>query len=189
MNNYIFLIVGPSGSGKTTVVNRLQKELGLKVIESYTTRPPRYDGEKGHVFVSDKEFDKLENLVGFTKYDGFRYAATAEQVEENDIYVIDPAGVKYFKENYHGCKEVRVVGIWANEAYRVLRMAERGDDANDILRRLDVDRATFCEDICDVVIYNRELDETCWTLSGYIMQRKCINIHNSVWDLGWWRKK
>ena len=88
MNNYIFLIVGPSGSGKTTLVEMLEQSLGMTSIESYTTRKPRYSGEKGHIFVSDEDFDQLKDLVGYTEFDNHRYAATAMQVEHNDIYVI-----------------------------------------------------------------------------------------------------
>ena len=86
MNNYIFLIVGPSGSGKSTIAEHLVETMNLKQIESYTTRKPRSRHEKGHIFVTDKEFDNLIDLVGYTEFCGHRYAATAAQVEENDIY-------------------------------------------------------------------------------------------------------
>ena len=54
MGNCIFLIVGCSGSGKTTITEQLEQKYGLKAIQSYTTRQPRYDGETGHIFVSDE---------------------------------------------------------------------------------------------------------------------------------------
>ena len=168
MNNYIFLIVGPSGSGKSTIVEQLVETMNLKQIESYTTRKPRFRHEKGHIFVTDKEFDNLTDLVGYTEFCGHRYAATAAQVEENDIYVIDPAGVAYFKEHYHGSKLVRVIGIWATEPARKKRMFLRGDPEDAIVRRLDGDRAYFNTDICDVVFYNKSLQETYQELSQYI---------------------
>ena len=168
MNNYIFLIVGPSGSGKTTLVEMLEQSLGLTAIESYTTRKPRHSGEKGHIFVSDEEFDQLQDMVGYTEFDNHRYAATAMQVEHNDIYVIDPAGVAYFKEHYHGSKNVRVIGIWATEPIRKKRMFLRGDPEDAIVRRLESDRAYFNTDICDVVFYNKSLQETYQALSQYI---------------------
>ena len=161
MNNYIFLIVGPSGSGKTTIVEMLEQSLGMTAIESYTTRKPRYSGEKGHIFVSDEEFDQLKDLVGYTEFDNYRYAATAMQVEHNDIYVIDPAGVAYFKEHYHGSKQVRVIGIWATEPIRKKRMFLRGDPEDAIAKRLENDRTAFSTDICDIVFYNKNLQETC----------------------------
>ena len=53
MNN-IFLIVGCSGSGKTTITEQLEMKYGLKSIQSYTTRLPRYDGETGHTIISNE---------------------------------------------------------------------------------------------------------------------------------------
>lgn len=48
----IYLIVGPSGSGKTMVANRLEEKYRLKQVLSYTERPPRFEGEGGHTFVT-----------------------------------------------------------------------------------------------------------------------------------------
>lgn len=177
-SNYIFLILGPSGSGKSTVVEELAAVNGLRPIESYTTRKPRYAGEKGHIFVSDEGFDHLTDLVGYTEFDGHRYAATVAQVEENDIYVIDPAGVAFFKENYHGSKKVKVIGIWATEAVRKKRMYLRGDPETAILRRLEGDRAIFNTDVCDIVIYNHNVTETCQTVYDYILSH--IRSNNQI---------
>lgn len=172
MSNCIFLIVGPSGSGKSTICDRLVNlHVRLSQIQSYTTRPPRYIGEEGHIFVTDEEFDKLTDLVGYTEFDGHRYAATSAQVEENDIYVIDPAGVKYFRENYHGGKRVYVVGIWATEAARKKRMFLRGDPEDAIARRLKGDRAVFNTDVCDAVFYNKNLQETLDDVTRYILSK------------------
>ena len=68
MNN-IFLIVGCSGSGKTTITEQLEMKYGLKSIQSYTTRPPRYDGEIGHTFISTEEFDKLVDICAYTEFE------------------------------------------------------------------------------------------------------------------------
>ena len=61
-DKYIVLIVGESGSGKSTICDELTKRYGLKQVESYTTRPRRSEDEDGHTFVSDEEFDKLEDI-------------------------------------------------------------------------------------------------------------------------------
>ena len=53
----IYCIAGPSGSGKTTIAEELKKRYGMKVLESYTTRAPRYEGETGHIFVTPKKFN------------------------------------------------------------------------------------------------------------------------------------
>ena len=72
MNKSLFLFVGRSASGKTTVANMLERD-GYNQIQSYTTRPPRYQDETGHTFISNKEYDKLDNIVASTLYNGYHY--------------------------------------------------------------------------------------------------------------------
>ena len=127
MGNCIFLIVGCSGSGKTTITEQLEQKYGLKSIQSYTTRKPRYDGESGHTFVSDEEFDKLTDIVAYTEFAGNRYCATAEQVEDNDLYIIDPKGIDFFMKSYKGSKTPKVIFISSNLTTRYERMVERAE--------------------------------------------------------------
>ena len=127
MNN-IFLIVGCSGSGKTTITEQLEMKYGLKSIQSYTTRPPRYDGETGHTFISNEEFDKLVDICGYTEFAGNRYCSTAEQVENNDLYVIDPKGVDFFMESYKGSKTPKVIFISSDMTTRYERMKSRAEE-------------------------------------------------------------
>ena len=155
----IMLLVGESGCGKSTIAKKLCEEHGLKQVESYTTRPPRYPGEKGHIFVSEEVFDKLDGIVGFTRFDRHFYCATETQVEDCDIYVIDPAGVDYFMEKYHGKKKVCVVKIEVDLKHRMYRIMDRGDAWEDITRRLKNDEAAFASVKADVVIENYNLNQ------------------------------
>ena len=127
MGNCIFLIVGCSGSGKTTITERLEQKYGLKSIQSYTTRKPRYEGETGHIFISDEEFDKLTDMVAYTEFAGNRYCATAEQVENNDLYIIDPKGIDFFMKSYKGSKTPKIIFISSNLTTRYERMVGRAE--------------------------------------------------------------
>lgn len=124
MNN-IYLIVGCSGSGKTTIVNALENKYGLKSIQSYTTRPKRSENETGHTFISDEEYDKLENIVACTDYCNYKYCATAEQIDKNDLYVIDSAGVESLKTFYEGNKQFKIIYIKSDITTRYERMRFR----------------------------------------------------------------
>ena len=127
----IFLITGCSGSGKTTITEQLEMKYGLKSIQSYTTRAKRSENETGHIFVSDKEFDNLTNLVGYTVFAGNRYCATAEQVENNDLYVIDPNGIDYFIKSYKGKKTPKIIFVDSDLTTRYDRMVKRAEDKGD----------------------------------------------------------
>lgn len=111
----IYLIVGPSGSGKTSIANELETTYGYKAVESYTTRPPRHPGERGHIFVSDEEFDALGPMCAYTEYNGYQYGVTADVIDSHDIYVIDPYGVKYLVEHYQGKKEILAIRLMVDE--------------------------------------------------------------------------
>ena len=127
----IYLIVGCSGSGKTAITEKLEELYNLKSIQSYTTRPPRYNGETGHTFISNKEFDKLTDICAYTEFAGNRYCATAEQVENNDLYVIDPNGVDYFIKSYKGKKTPKIIFIDSDLTTRYDRMVKRTEDKGD----------------------------------------------------------
>jgi len=151
MGQYIYLIVGESGSGKSWIVDRLIAS-GMTAIQSYTTRSPRYPGETGHIFV-DKMPEDMANFVAYTHFDGNDYWATTQQVEENDLYVVDPAGVAYFLRHYTGTKEPVVFYIETTEKTRRKRMKRRGDKRKDIRRRIRHDRIMFGDPVYDCLTY------------------------------------
>lgn len=170
MGDTIFLIVGESGSGKTTIVSSLEKKYELTSIPSYTVRPKRSENEYGHIFVSQKEFDKLQ-LVGYSKYNGYDYGATPEQVESYDLYVIDVKGIEYFKNAYRGKKQVKIIYIKSSISTRIERMEQRGDKFSLIMERIITD----CFDFKNVPSY-----------ADYIVENnKDANLKNvifQVWD-------
>ena len=157
MNN-LYLIIGPSGSGKTRLADGLGRKCGMKSVESYTTRSPRYPGESGHIFVSDEEFDKLTDLVAYTEFAGNKYCATAEQVENNDLYVIDPKGIKFFLEKYKGNKKPKVIFIQSDIKTRYERMVSRSKDkGTDFYKCVDVALSRIVNDIGEFYEYNHKL--------------------------------
>ncbi len=87
------LIVGRSGVGKDHLTNRLKQLLGMKQVLSYTTRPKRSPDEDTHIFITPEEAATYTDKVATTVINGYEYFATARQVEECDIYVIDPKGL------------------------------------------------------------------------------------------------
>ena len=93
-DNVLVLLVGKSGAGKTTLENRLVKNFGFHGTKSYTTRPKRFEGEDSHIFISEDEFNALENKVAYTEFNGYKYCATKEQLDNASVYVVDPDGVE-----------------------------------------------------------------------------------------------
>ena len=175
----IYLLVGPSGSGKSSVAQELERRYGLKEVVSYTERPRRYLGEKGHIFVTPKEFDSLGPMCAFTVYNGYRYGVPRSCVNECDTYVIDPAGVRYLKEHYAGAKGIVTIVIWVPERTRIQRMVNRGDTGEKIFSRIACDAKEFrdFETLCDTVLVNSSLDATVENAYRFITERESQNLH------------
>lgn len=139
----LYCIVGESGSGKTTIVDKLAEQYGYKVLKSYTTRKPRNEGDTDHTFISLQEYGDLQNKVATCEFNGNFYAATAEQVEESNLYVIDCAGIKELKEKYKGDKNIVVIYIKVPMEIRLERMLRRGDGFDKAWERLQHDYEAF----------------------------------------------
>lgn len=147
MEDKILLLVGRSGSGKDTVAQYLCDNFGYKKLCSYTTRKIRNDDDlKNHIFVTDEAFDKLmseENIIAYTEFDGYRYCGTEKQIEENDIYIIDPTGVEFFLNNYKGNKKPVIVYLACDWHLCYNRMKRRKDDEDKIRQRMMNDETKF----------------------------------------------
>jgi guanylate kinase len=169
----IMLIVGESGSGKDTIQNYLAENGGFKKLVSYTTRPRREsDAEDAHIFITDAEYDKLNNIVAATIYHGYRYCATQELVDDAHLYIIDPPGIDYFKRAYKGKKKAICVYIKTGIFTRLNRLRKRDGWAfafkrviNDLIAFHGVQRK------CDWIVSNNgRLSDACaalWTMLMY----------------------
>lgn len=107
----LFIVVGLSGAGKTSIVNELilrhGKELNLKKIVSFTTRPPR-PGEKNgqdYVFIDQNDFLKLSREDFFletTVYNNNSYGTPSSINTDlnyyNAIIVTDISGALTLKQ-------------------------------------------------------------------------------------------
>lgn len=164
----IYCIVGHSASGKSTIERRLDL-LGIPRIISYTTRPPRekeVDGIDYH-FISEEKFLTLFNQGYFTEHAQYRdwhYGLTLEGISytENDyIIVVTPKGYEELL-NAVGEKWIKTFFIQVHERDRLIRLAKRGDDVDEIIRRIHTDRADFkdFEFVADYVINNKDLDDS-----------------------------
>ena len=178
----IFLVVGASGSGKTTITEKLEELYHLKSIQSYTTRPPRYDGETGHTFVSNDEFDKLTDYVAYTEFASYRYCAIAEQVENNDLYVIDPNGIDYFMKSYKGKKTPKIIYIDSDLNVRYDRMVKRAiEKGDDFITAVDKALSRIKTDVVEFYDYTHNNAHIDFTASNN-KNDNLIQIVDKIYD-------
>lgn len=154
MAKNVYCIVGPSGSGKTTLARLLRDEHGYSMLDSYTDRPMRFPNEEGHTFISKKEFDNLKGIVAFSPFDKFRRAATAEQIDNSDLYVVDLKGVNTLKRLYKGNKRIVVIYLDADAKVCIDRMYNEGRPREFVQARAAHDVLAFdgAKSIADFIV-------------------------------------
>lgn len=117
----LITITGPSGAGKDTVARMLSEMGGYKVLCSYTTRPKREGEIEGveHHFV-DKCDVPHDKMLAYTKYGGYEYWTTIDQVKDKAIYVIDEDGLKALRKKFPDM-ELFSICVSAKESVRLRR--------------------------------------------------------------------
>jgi guanylate kinase len=140
----VICLLGHSGSGKTTIAEELSK-LGLRVINSFTTRKPRYEGEVGHIFTNKKQYDcnKANNSIAAEDFRyGEYYWATKSQLHGTCAYVTNIKGIETLKERCPS-KELIVIYLKVNRENRFVRMMHRDNNKDTALERIEHDREAF----------------------------------------------
>lgn len=181
MSKPLFCILGASASGKSTLVQKLEIELNMKQIASYTTRPPRYEGEAGHIFVTEEEFQSLSDIVAYNYYLDNHYGVTSQQIDDeaHDLYVVDQTGLNELKEKYKGDRKIYSVYIDCLPLNRYDRLFDRYFKmyqnslvaTNRAMERIKQDEIEFenCNLVVDYVITNNDNIETAYEeLKNYI---------------------
>lgn len=145
----LLCLMGKTASGKDTLANKLCERTGLKQVISYTTRERRTNEGDTHMFISDEEYHTLEGsgqIATFTQIGPYKYCCTIDQLYENDIYVIDPMGVKHLREL--NLPNLRLVTVYVNTPDDVRKeraLNKRGDDRLVFMKRDIDERSQFRE--------------------------------------------
>lgn len=162
----IYVIMGKSSSGKDTVYNKIRnmKELGLKTITMYTTRPMRVGEEEGReYFFTDEEAvqkylldNKIIELRAYNTVHGvWKYFTVDDgQIDtiSNDKYVIIATLEAYEKYlEYYGNDIIVPIYIEVDDRTRIHRALAREDEElnpkyAEMCRRFLADEEDFSEE-------------------------------------------
>ena len=152
MNNnehVLLLILGKTASGKDTLVNKLCERTGLKQLISYTTRERRVNEGETHFFVSDTDYEQMQNegkVAAFTQMDYYKCWSTIDQLYDADCYIIDYIGYKKLKEL--NLPNLRLVTVFVNTPDNIREdraLNKRNDDKNKFRTRSFSESGQFRE--------------------------------------------
>lgn len=153
----MIVLAGASASGKTEVAKILAKKYNIKKVITTTTRAKRLNEVDGvdYFFISNEEFLKRikeDRFVEYTEYNGNYYGSSKDQIAPNKCIVIDPKGMKA----YRNLKDESVVVFFLDslEETRYQRMIRRGDDEEKAKSRIIHDRIAFDEEHTKDVDYH-----------------------------------
>ena len=142
----LVFLVAETGAGKDTVANKLPYS---KVV-SYKTGPMRASDVQHvtHHFISNDEMDILEkrdDIIAYTNTGGIRYCATEDQLKEDvSIYIINPDGVRWFRENYKGPElHFIVIGLYVPLEVRRSRCRTRSDFETVFEKRVEAEQDDY----------------------------------------------
>jgi guanylate kinase len=146
-NGTLYIVAAPSGAGKSSLVNALlEREQGIALSVSHTTRPPRpadVDGQHYH-FVNRGVFEHLVAQGAFLEHAevfGNLYGTSRASVEPllaagRDVLLeIDWQGARQVRAALPGCISIFILPPSRDELERRLR-TRAADDADTIARRL-----------------------------------------------------
>ena len=166
----MIIIMGRAGTGKSSLVSELEKR-GYEKIKTCTTRPIRPGEEDGvdYFFLSDDQFKKYaENnfFAEIKKYntaDGVWWYGTPRVEllgsDEKSVIILTPDGVRSVKPllDKNNIKYT-VVLLGAKASVIKRRMIQRGDEIDEVIRRIRADDEDFedCEELVNLTLSNAE---------------------------------
>lgn len=144
----IIAVIGPSCSGKTTFVENVNKGFmsGYYVVKASTTRPRRWSGEREYYFLTDYDFNKIEENEWLTKstYNNWFYGHKVSDflLTQVNIGVFNLQQLKQLQES----KEVDLFVIYlnTNKKIRLERaLARTPNQVDEVVRRYLADEEEY----------------------------------------------
>ena len=161
----MIILIGPSASGKTEIAKKLISAFGYKKFVTTATRNKRVGEIDGvdYYFISVDEFkENLANnkFIETTIYNNNYYGSYKSEMSDNKVLIVEPNGLKAFQS----LNDPHIISFFidSSEDDRYERMIKRGDEINDIKRRLHNDRKLFYENIKTdfrIINKNKSLEE------------------------------
>lgn len=143
----LVVFIGESGSGKTTLIARLTERYPeqFKKVVTCTSRPMRVgevDGSDYHFLSTEYFVDNSQLILVNKTSDGFYYGMNRSDLcfgfdNHHKLLTLRPAGLN--KIVRLGFSNIVVVQIAISDELKVKRMQERGDTAEMVSSRLQLD--------------------------------------------------
>lgn len=158
------ILYGPSGSGKTEIM----KHMGMQIVGSVTTRPPRA-GDVGYTYISKDDFFK-HNYLEYSEYAGHYYGTRREDVIHGGIKAMDITGAVHIRTSYENAV---LVFVKRPKEEIVREIIKRDVSLEDKVKRIcTLDQEYANEQFADFVLENTgSIDDAVRKLKRYLAEK------------------
>ena len=174
----MIILIGESGSGKTTILNELEKR-GFKKAINHTTRPKRKTDDElnEYKFLSKEEFNKMWDdgkLLQRAEFNNEFYGISTDSLKPDVACISITDSVRDIKKRVEELQikdvNIKTFYIYVPEKERISRMLNRGDSADTINKRLEIDKEKFIKarEVADYTIENVNLETAVNNIIGKI---------------------
>jgi guanylate kinase len=188
----LFVVAAPSGGGKSSMVNALlEREPGIRLSVSYTTRPPRPGESEGHHyhFIDVAQFEAFRERDEFLEYafvHGNWYATSATWLKaqvtagQDVLLEIDWQGAAQVRRLIPDSVHVFIVPP-SREALKE-RLTKRAQDPPDVIEQrlaAAIEEMRHCGEF-DYVIMNQDFARAVDDLSAIVRAARLTTARQSV---------
>lgn len=182
------IICGRVASGKSLLADLLEDK-GLTVAESYTTRPPRFENETGHIFISREIAEKMksenpDDICLETEHNGYDYFMTRDEIYNSDIIILDKKGIDEITARFPELAFRIILVRGLDEEKRKTAFIQRSSETDKI--RLDEEferRRTEEDDDFTEFEYYLTAKPSCMGYANVYMASLVNNNYNSDSDI------
>ena len=179
----MLILCAPMASGKDTIQKELIK-MGMNSVVSYTTRPPRkgeVDGIAYHL-ITKEDFLNKENQGFFAETTSYNvasgetwyYGSAVKDLTDDKVIIVNPHGLRQIRKIKH--LNPIAFHIIASKTTILDRAKKRGDNTDEVLRRLTADEFDFA-DINNYIDFAFRND---LGLSPKVMAEMILNTYKKV---------
>ncbi|MGI6782007.1 MAG: guanylate kinase [Acholeplasmataceae bacterium] len=156
----MIIIVGASASGKTEITKVLINKYNYHKCVTTTTREPRVgevDGRDYHFLPLHIFLERVNNdeFVEFNEYRDNYYGIQKKDITDDAVVILEPHGANELLEQLGD--QIFLVLVESSLEKRQERMIARGDNLEEVLKRLAQDDELFNKDKLlkvDLLIHN-----------------------------------
>lgn len=146
----MLVLVGPSACGKTQIVQQLIKQYGMEKLVTYTSRSKRVneiEGKDYHFISKDEFLQKIDDnfFIEYVNYNGNYYGTPRSELSFNKVVILEPNGLKHYLEKARDL--ITIVYLKCSQEVLRIRMLNRHDSKEDVVRRLNEDSIRFTSEI------------------------------------------